>query len=257
MKKPTTEKKTPKTAAAKDGKARRSQAVPARGGRKAAKESSSPADAAGTKQSMTGEVMAQLIAAIKVGRLVPGQRLIAEDLAQLFGVSRAPIREALHILAGEGVVELVPNRGAKIRQLSKKELIDIVEFHQTICTIGLRHAAEKMNLASCRKIVDDAYGKILDAAKVGNSQKFINSLYEFHISLNEISGNSFVSFIYGRSTLYYYNLGLSEKFPGEHWDSFVEHYQNIYRAVITGDAQAACDLFVSHMDWVISLLENE
>ncbi|MEO0999186.1 MAG: GntR family transcriptional regulator, partial [Pseudomonadota bacterium] len=72
------------------------------------------------------------------GRYAPGQRLIAADLAEEFDVSRAPVREALHVLSGEGVIDLVPNRGAMIRKASAKEIRDLLEFTEAICVVGVR-----------------------------------------------------------------------------------------------------------------------
>ncbi len=73
-----------------------------------------------------------IIQGVRDGVFVPGQRLIAADLATQFQVSRAPVREAMQVLVGEGVVEFVRNRGARIRKLSVTELIDVMEFTEAM-----------------------------------------------------------------------------------------------------------------------------
>ncbi|RME66327.1 MAG: GntR family transcriptional regulator, partial [Alphaproteobacteria bacterium] len=79
-------------------------------------------------QSLVQLVVEGVIDGVGKGQFAPGQRLIAADLAETFHVSRAPVREALHILAGEGVVDLIPNRGARIKKLTNTQLVDFLEF---------------------------------------------------------------------------------------------------------------------------------
>ena len=63
-------------------------------------------------QSLRGAVLDELRRRIMTGELEPGTRLVEESLAELLGVSRNPVREALQILAGVGFVEMLPRRGA-------------------------------------------------------------------------------------------------------------------------------------------------
>ncbi len=65
--------------------------------------------------------------AILEGELKPGERLRAEALAQRFGTSRTPIREALLQLEGQGLVEVEPNRGAVVRAFDRDDLLDLYE----------------------------------------------------------------------------------------------------------------------------------
>ena len=58
------------------------------------------------------------------GRLKPGQHLVTQDLAERFGVSHTPVREALIELAGVGVIDLLPNRGAIVFSGQSRELLD-------------------------------------------------------------------------------------------------------------------------------------
>lgn len=203
--------------------------------------------------SFVQEVADKLINAIRDGRLVPGQRLVARDLAEEFGVSRAPVREALHILAGEGIIELVPNRGAKVRRLSDKEIIDLLEFRETICLLGLRLAARQMDKPENRGRADTALARIEAAATRRSPFDLINGIYEYHNTLNDIGGNRFVAFVYSRATFYLYNRALSEWLPGGNWDHFMKSYRAIHKAVINGDGDGASAEFRAYMEWVMGL----
>src|SRR3954454_11370814 len=75
----------------------------------------------------TGRVREQLQHAILEGVLKPGERLRAEALAQRYGTSRTPIREALLQLEAQGLVEVEPNRGAVVRAFDRDDLRDLYE----------------------------------------------------------------------------------------------------------------------------------
>ena len=69
------------------------------------------------------------------GRFVPGQRLIARDLTEEIGISRGAVREAFRRLAAEGMVDLIPNRGASVRRLSRRQVEDLFQIRE--CVEGL------------------------------------------------------------------------------------------------------------------------
>ena len=64
------------------------------------------------------------------GRLRAGDHLVTQELAQRFGVSHTPIREALIALAGVGVIDLLPNRGAVVRRVSPKEVREVCQVRR-------------------------------------------------------------------------------------------------------------------------------
>ncbi len=84
----------------------------------------------------------QLKDAIIQGNLSPGQRLQEELITERIGISRTPLREALNRLNSEGLIEIVPKRGAHVVKLSAKELDDLFEVRQVIETTFLERAAE-------------------------------------------------------------------------------------------------------------------
>ena len=75
--------------------------------------------------SLADEIAFRLETAILDGRYPPGSRLPQEELCERFAVSRTPVREALRKLQAKNLVVVVPNKGATVRRLSRKELLDI------------------------------------------------------------------------------------------------------------------------------------
>src|ERR1700738_2048711 len=78
--------------------------------------------------SLHDETVSRLRAMILEGELLPGSRIAERELCDRFGISRTPLREALKVLAAEGLVELLPHRGARVSRLSDHELRDAFEI---------------------------------------------------------------------------------------------------------------------------------
>lgn len=209
-------------------------------------------------QSLVQYVVDKITAGVERGNYSPGQRLIAADLAEQFNVSRAPVREALHVLAGEGLVDLIPNRGAMIRKVSNKELVDLLDFTEAICVLGVRQATPKMDKPKNIKIMEKAMQRIRDAYANKIPLPLISSLYQYHVDLNAISGNYYVDFFYRRVPFHFFNPMFAEQVPSkpEHWDGFLRDYEQIHSAVLSRDPHVSTTTFISHMQWVISIAKE-
>ena len=94
----------------------------------------------------------QIRDAILDAQFAPHQRLIEADLSERYGASRASVRTALLNLAGEGLVERLPNRGARVRAISVDEAIEIVEVRIGLETLCARKAAENITPADAAQL---------------------------------------------------------------------------------------------------------
>jgi DNA-binding GntR family transcriptional regulator len=94
--------------------------------------------AAATRKAVTA-----LRAALFEGDLAPGQRLVESELAELYGISRASVRAALIDLAADGLVERIPNRGARVRVVSLTEAVAITECRMVLEGLCAAKAAER------------------------------------------------------------------------------------------------------------------
>ena len=92
-------------------------------------------------------VVEDLLREVVQGRLRPGQHLVTRTLADRFGVSHTPIREALISLAGIGVVDLLPNRGAVVRQLSRDDVREICQVRRGLECEAVRGACGRIDEA--------------------------------------------------------------------------------------------------------------
>ena len=90
--------------------------------------------------------------AILDAQFAPHQRLIEADLSERYGASRASVRTALLNLAGEGLVERLPNRGARVRAITVDEAIEIVEVRIGLETLCARKAAENLTPTDAERL---------------------------------------------------------------------------------------------------------
>jgi len=130
-----------------------------------------------------------LSAAILNGRFVPGQRLVEAELTTNLGVSRGPVREAFRRLSAEGLIEIVPNRGAVVRRLSMIEAIELFEIRMELEALAARKAAENMRDPSIRDAFDKAVAPIWNVEPRQSTADYLQENQRFHAAIVAASGN--------------------------------------------------------------------
>ena len=111
--------------------------------------------------SLHDEILTQLRDAIVEGRLAPGARIPERELCAELGVSRTPLREALKVLAAEGLIELHPNRGARVRQFTAKDVRELFELLAVLESAAGRLACTRITeaeIAGIERLHYDMYG---------------------------------------------------------------------------------------------------
>lgn len=90
--------------------------------------------------------------AILTGQLKPGERLMEVHLANQLGVSRTPIREAIRKLELEGLVIMVPRRGAEVARITEKSLRDVLEVRRALDALSVELACERITQADIERL---------------------------------------------------------------------------------------------------------
>jgi DNA-binding GntR family transcriptional regulator len=126
-----------------------------------------------------GEQLQQMIYS---GDIAPGERLNEAALAQRMGTSRGPIREAIRMLSGIGLVVAVRNRGVFVREISVREMLEIYELRALLFGNAAQRAAEALNDADRREFESLLDG--MDAAcEAGDGQRYYVLNLRFHALL--------------------------------------------------------------------------
>jgi DNA-binding GntR family transcriptional regulator len=120
--------------------------------------------------------------------LVPGTWVDEQKLAEEYGISRTPMREALKVLASEGLVQLKPRRGCYVTELSEE---DLDEIFPVMALLEGRVAYEATLKAADKDMqaLQGIHDQLEDSAKQGNIDKFFEANQDFHQSLQQLAGN--------------------------------------------------------------------
>jgi len=180
-------------------------------------------------------------------KLRAGEAVTEMKLSRELGVSRTPVREALQRLDREGLIKLIPNKGAVVLGISEQDLIDIYKIRMRLEGLAARIAAEKTDPEFCRLLGDnvDLTGFYMDK---GDIEKVKDLDSEFH----DIIYRSCESRMLGKtlSELHRYIASyrkLSLAADGRIERSLAEH-REIYDAIVKGDAAAADALTSEHVE---------
>lgn len=187
-------------------------------------------------QPLAAAVLSTLREAIVGGTYLPGQRLVEEDLALELEVSRGPIREALHLLAVEGFVEIEPRRGAKVAIFTRKQADDLFVMRLTLEGLVARLAAARRTdeqLDHLRAVCEEG----LDAATQARTEDLPALNTAFHAALADAADNTLLAEqLSTMSTMiqWAYAKRIRERLT----NSWFEH-RTIVDAIAAGDAAAA------------------
>lgn len=184
---------------------------------------------------------------ILAGELEPGTVLTEVALAESFGVSRGPVREALGRLATEGLVTITPRRGAIIAGLSPEEFVEAYQVREALETLAIRLAVPRLSDEQ-RDRLHELHEEMVEHAGRGAVTAFFAANAAFHTLFSEASGNRKLQEIYrvlmDQMARY---LARSLALRGTLERSITEHAA-ILEAVDAGDADRAARLLADHIE---------
>lgn len=203
----------------------------------------------GERTSLRERVAESLRAALVSGRMVPGTTYSIPALAEQFGVSATPVREAMLDLVNEGIMSAVPNKGFRVVELSDAELDQITELRRLLEVPTVGELAGAIDRAAIRRLRSLA-AAVSDAARRGDVVAYVEADRELHLALLAEAGNPRLVEMVGRlrdqSRLY----GLEQlAADGVLVDSAAEHIRLI-DALESGDRRAAERVMAHHLDHV-------
>jgi DNA-binding GntR family transcriptional regulator len=186
-----------------------------------------------------------LVELVVDGRLQPGEHLVETELARQLGVSRQPVREALHRLEAEGWVDLRPNQGAFVHVPTDEEVDELLDVRELLEMETARLAAQAATadeVAQLREICHQGAA----AVEAGDPGGFVALNNEFHAGLAEVAGNTVLAGlaeIVSRRVRWYYRLVA----PLRGHESCAEHLAMV-DAIAAGDAERAAQIARKHTE---------
>jgi DNA-binding GntR family transcriptional regulator len=206
----------------------------------------SPARLAASDASLQ-DIEQRLRSDIVSGELPFGARLRIEDLALRYGVSHMPVREALRVLHGEGLVVIEPNRGARVRPIYRGFIEDVFDVRCAIETMLARRAAERRSAAHLARLRSAAerLAALVDEGAI-SSVPLANR--EFHSTINDAAGNPGALPIVDSHWLLLSALLERYGYGDERFPRVIEEHQHLIRAIERRDAHSAALLMGAHIE---------
>ncbi|WP_291848543.1 GntR family transcriptional regulator [Bradyrhizobium sp.] len=205
-------------------------------------------DARKEESSLHGEILARLRDYIVEGNIADGGRIPERQLCAMFGISRTPLREALKVLASEGLVDLLPNRGARVRQLSARELAELFDVMGGLESLAGRLACENIEeqeVAEIERLHYEMYGCYLHRDMQGYFR--INQL--IHQKIVEASRNTTLMAAYanfaGRIRRIRYSANFARK--RERWGEAMREHELILDALRRRAGSELSDILFQHL----------
>lgn len=206
--------------------------------------------------SAVQRVIELVLARIRSGEYAPGQIIVARDLMGELDVSKAPVREGIHVLVGEGVMELLPNRSARIRKLSAKDMVDFAEIWAAISGLNIRLAARQLGHDDNREKIQQALARIQATGRNRVPYDFFMAVGGLHTVLADISRNRFIREFMQRAHLAHFYRHLERGFPGTFWSAHLTAFRRVGEALLAGDGDRAERAYLKHMNWAVGLMRQ-
>lgn len=196
--------------------------------------------------SLSSDIASQIEADIKQGRLLPGQPLDERMLAERFGVSRTPVRAAVHQLAARGLLKVAPRQGLQVARASLGELREMFEVLAELEGACAKLAARRID-DPWRSRMSDAQALCAQAAERNDVDGYTRANADFHEALYQGCRNRYLADqiceIRARTSVYTVSVF---QLPGRMRQSAQDHAA-IVAAVLEGDGAAAQRAMVDHV----------
>jgi DNA-binding GntR family transcriptional regulator len=200
-------------------------------------------------ETLSENVFRRIQSAIVKGEIAPGSKISEPELARVYGISRGPLREAIHRLEGQRLVVRVPHVGARVVALSQAELIELYQIRESLEGMACRLAAERMSQAKVdelRRVLDTHERDAAFQAGLGYYQQ--EGDFDFHYQIIQGSGNgTLAQMLCGElyQLVRMYRLQFSTT-PNRPRQAFTEH-QRILEAIEQRDGELAELLMRRHI----------
>jgi DNA-binding GntR family transcriptional regulator len=180
----------------------------------------------------------KLEGAIAAGHIEPGSRLDEQDIAQRFGVSRTPVREAFRLMAANNLVELRGRQGATVRAIKAQSLVEMFQVMAELEGLCARLAARRFSPAWGQEI-SDIHQRLVAAGATADIDVFYDINQEFHEAIYEASRNVFLADQTRklRNQVASYRRRVT-RMPNRIADTIREH-EAIMQAILAHDAERA------------------
>lgn len=183
--------------------------------------------------------------AILAGDYSPGQRLVQEEIADRFGGSRIPVREALRDLESDGLVTFVANAGARVAHLRLAECVEVYQMRERIEPLLLRYSAEGLDRVALQRL----HALASEMESTDAPDRFIELDREFHLSMYRSAETSVLGDLVLKlwNKTQPYRRAYTKRVDNTQRQVFDDEHRMLLRALVDGDLDLAENLLAVHI----------
>ena len=198
------------------------------------------------KKTPAQKIEEELKIHILTGRLASGQRIIEQQLCDKYQLSRTPVREILHKLEAEGLIETIPNRGAVVRGFTPQEIDDFFYLKSNLEVQCVRWAIERITDKEL-EILEEIF-EFMEFYTISNDlSKMVRINRGFDAILYNASHNREIETTLHRYNFYLYHATAQIAYPPDYLTSVLEEHRSIYEAFRAKDVEAGAAATEIHM----------
>lgn len=185
--------------------------------------------------------------AILKGELKPGERLMEIQLANKLGVSRTPVREAIRKLELEGLVLMVPRKGAEVAQITEKSMVDVLEIRRALEELAVRLACERMTPEELEdmKLAEDRFEKVLGSADITTVAE---ADVAFHDAIINATDNQKLIQLLSQFREQMYRYRVEHLKRAEFHPQVIEEHREIIQTIENRNTDEAAENICNHID---------
>ncbi|WP_051234228.1 GntR family transcriptional regulator [Halomonas halocynthiae] len=178
--------------------------------------------------------------------LAPGSRISEKHLCETFGVSRTPLREALKVLANEGLIELLPNRGAHVTEIDPQEVSDLFDVMAVLEGLSGSLLADRASNEEIAEI-QSIHNQMVACYQNQERSEYFRLNQHIHHRLTEISGNRVLHKLAPSLMTKVTRARYAANMQLERWEQSVEEHELILQALKKRDGPALSAIMSLHM----------
>lgn len=180
------------------------------------------------------------------GQLPPGMRIHEGQLGEQLGVSRTPLREALKVLAMEGLVDLVPSRGALVHQWSSKDVHDMLTVLSTLEDLAGKLACANATEADIAEI-RELHEQMMKCYREKDRLAYFKLNQQIHSAIISLSGNESLVLLHGMLQTRMKRVRFLGHQNADSWSAAVADHEEMVHALEAKDADALSTALVNHL----------
>jgi DNA-binding GntR family transcriptional regulator len=180
------------------------------------------------------------------GRIAPGAKLNERELSELLNVSRTPLREAIKMLAAEGLVELVPNRGAIAVSLTEEDVLNTFEVMAGLEGLSGELAAERITPRELAEIQAMQF-EMMAAYTRRDLSTYYTLNARIHDAINAAARNPVLATVYSQVNARLQALRFRSNQDGEKWKTAVKEHEKMIEALSARDGAAMREVLLTHL----------